>query len=221
VKKLVLLLLFVAAILLLYFFTPARHYLSSEGVESLQHWIKAQGVWSPLLFSLLYILATVFALPGSILTISGGILFGTAWGTLINLLSATGGACLAFLVSRYLGREFVARRLKGKVQSFDHKIHQHGFYTVLYLRLVPLFPFNVLNYSLGLTKVKFREYFLATLIGMAPGAFVYTSLGGASEYIDLKDPAAWLNYRIWGPFVLIILLSLIPKIVQRVRKKSE
>lgn len=217
-KKLAIFLGLVTVIAVLYFFTPVRHYLSASGVETLRQWILDKGVWAPLIFAVLYILATVFALPGSLLTISGGVLFGTALGTILNLASATVGASLAFLLSRYLGRDFVAKRLKGKVQKFDTKIEQHGFYAVLYLRLVPLFPFNALNYSLGLTKVRFRDYFLATLIGMAPGAFVYTSIGGASQYLDLSNPRAWLDYHIWGPFLLVIVLTLIPKLVQKFRK---
>jgi len=220
VKKIFLLILFIALALVLYFYTPLGRYLSAEGIGALRDWIKDQGVAAPLIFALLYILATVFAFPGSVLTISGGILFGAAWGTLINLLSATLGASLAFLLSRYLGREFVARWTRGKVQKLDEKIGQHGFYTVLTLRLIPLFPFNVLNYSLGITQVKFVDYFFASLLGMLPGAFVYTSLGGASHYIDLKDPAAWLDYRVWGPFALVILLAVIPKIFQGLRGKG-
>ena len=217
-KKLILLILFIGLVVVLYFFTPVRDFLSQEGLVKLRLWIQSFGAWAPILFSLIYILATVLALPGSVLTISGGILFGTAWGTLINLISATLGATLAFLISRYLGRKFVERRLQGKVAKFDEKIEEHGFYTVLYLRLIPLFPFNILNFSLGLTKVKLRDYFLASLFGMAPGAFVYTSLGGASHYLDLKDPKVWLDYHVWGPFVLIIFLTLIPKLFMK--KKS-
>ncbi|MDX1387503.1 MAG: TVP38/TMEM64 family protein, partial [bacterium] len=134
-----------------------------------------------------------------------------------SLLSATAGASLAFLLSRYLGRDFVVKVTHGRVQKFDEKIGEHGFYTVLYLRLVPLFPFNILNFSLGLTKVKFREYFLGTLLGMIPGAFVYTSIGGASGYLDLKNPRSWFDYRVWGPFALVIILSLIPKLIKKFR----
>ncbi len=209
-KKLLILILLVALIAFLYFFTPVRVYLSPEGFEKVQSWIHAQGPAAPLLFALIYILATVFALPGSVLTIGGGILFGTGWGTLINLLSATAGATLAFLLGRYLGRDFVEKRLKGKLGKFDAKIGELGFYTVLYLRLIPLFPFNLLNYSLGLTQIKFRDYFWATLIGMAPGAFVYTSLGGIGKHLRLSDPRTWADYHVWGPFALVILLSTLP-----------
>lgn len=220
-KKLILILLFAGTIVLLYFFTPARDYLSQEGLGRVRSWIEQQGALAPLTFGAIYILATVFALPGSVLTISGGILFGTVWGTLINLISATLGASLAFFLARYLGREFVEKWTRGKLKRFDQKIGEHGFYTVLYLRLIPLFPFNLLNFSLGLTQIKFQDYFFATLLGMAPGAFVYTSLGGATHHLDLKDPEVWLDYRVWGPFALIILLSFLPKVIKLWKNNSE
>ncbi|MDP2600369.1 MAG: TVP38/TMEM64 family protein [Deltaproteobacteria bacterium] len=218
-KKGFLLILFISVVLGLYFFTPVRDYLSKEGFVTLEAWIRSQGVLAPLIFGLIYIIATVFALPGSVLTVSGGILFGTLWGTLINLVSATLGASLAFLLTRYLGREFIEKWTRGKLKRFDQKIGEHGFTTVFYLRLVPIFPFNLLNFSLGLTQIRFRDYFLATLLGMVPGAFVYTSIGGASHYLDLNDPGAWLDYRIWGPFVLVILLSLVPKLFKFLRTR--
>ncbi len=221
VKKLILILLFAGAIVLLYFFTPVRDYLSPEGLGRVRAWIEGQGALAPLIFGIIYIVATVFALPGSVLTVSGGILFGTLWGTLINLISATLGASLAFLLARYLGREFVEKLTRGKLKRFDQKIGEHGFYTVLYLRLIPLFPFNLLNFSLGMTQIKFRDYFFATLFGMAPGAFVYTSLGGASHYLNLNDPSAWLDYRVWGPFALVIVLSLLPKLFKFLKINRE
>ncbi len=221
VKKLILILLFAGIVLLLYFFTPARDYLSPEGFGQIRSWIKGQGALAPLVFGSIYILATVFALPGSVLTVSGGILFGTMLGMVINLISATLGAALAFLLTRYLGREFVEKWTRGKLKRFDQKVGEHGFTTVFYLRLVPFFPFNLLNFSLGLTQIKFRDYFFATLFGMAPGAFVYTSLGGASHYLDLKNPEAWMDYRVWGPFALVLLLSLIPKLFRLLKPDRE
>lgn len=208
----------VAVIAIVYFFTPARHYLSQEDFIKLQTWIQNLGFLAPLVFGLIYVMATVFALPGSVLTIGGGLIFGTAWGTLINLIAATIGAMAAFLVARYLGREFVARRLSGRLAHLDGKMEQHGFLTVLYLRLIPLFPFNILNYSLGLTRLRFRDYFLATLLGMAPACFVYSSLGGVGRYIEWTNPQTWSNYKVWGPFALVLLLSIIVYLVKRWRK---
>lgn len=216
-KKVFLLILFLVVILGLYFFTPVREYLFKDGFEALEIGIRSLGIFAPLVFGLIYIAATVLALPGSALTIGGGLLFGTLWGTVINLTSATVGAVLAFLIARYLGRDVVTKLLRNqpKLAGLDEKICKNGFYSVLFLRLVPLFPFNALNYGLGLTKVTFKDYTLATAIGMLPGAFVYTSLGAVGRHVDFKDPGMWADYHVWGPFVLVILFSLIPKILKK------
>jgi uncharacterized membrane protein YdjX (TVP38/TMEM64 family) len=219
-KKILLFLLFITIILGLYFFTPVRDYLSQDGFSVLENWIQAQGVLAPIVFGLIYIAATIFALPGSVLTIGGGLIFGPLWGTLINWLSASIGAAISFLISRYLGRGTVAKILKkqNKLQGLDDKIGKNGFYSVLILRLVPLFPFNGLNFGLGLTKVSFRNYLLATLLGMLPGTFVYTSLGSAGRHVNFLDPATWLQIEVWGPFALVILLSLFPKLLKILKK---
>lgn len=216
-KRIILLILFVLFALILYFLTPIRHYLSQDGFVQLETWIRSQGVLAPLVFGLIYIAATVLALPGSVLTIGGGLLFGAGWGTLVNWLSASVGAMISFFIARYLGRDAVSKILKSKgtLQGLDDKIGNNGFYSVLILRLVPLFPFNGLNFGLGLTKVSFRNYTFATLLGMLPGTFVYTSLGSAGRHLSFSDPATWLQVQVWGPFVLVIFLSLIPKLIQR------
>lgn len=216
-KKGFLLILFISVVLGIYFFTPVRDYLSKEGFAALEAWIRSQDVLAPLVFGLIYVAATVFALPGSVLTIGGGLLFGAWWGTLINWLSASLGAMISFLLARYLGRETVIKILKSKgtLHGLDEKIGNNGFYSVLLLRLVPLFPFNGLNFGLGLTKVSFRDYTCATLLGMLPGTFVYTSLGSTGRHLSFSDPETWLQVQVWGPFVLVILLSLIPKIFKK------
>lgn len=216
-KKGFLFLLCLLLVLGLYYCTPVREYLSKEGFITLEAWIRAQGTLAPLVFGLIYIAATVCALPGSVFTIGGGLLFGVWWGTLINWLSASIGAMISFLVARYVGRETITKLLKNKgtLQGWDDTIGNNGWYSVLFFRLVPLFPFNVVNFGLGLTKVSFRDYTLATLFGMLPGAFVYTSLGAAGRHLRLSDPATWLQFRVWGPFLLVILLSLLPKVFRK------
>ncbi len=216
-KKGLLLIVLLVLILAVYFFTPARQYFSAEGFTQVRAWIEAQGLWAPVIFGLIYIVATILVLPGSVLTLSGGLLFGATWGTLINLLSATLGALCCFIIARYLGRGVAGKMLRGqtKLNELDEKIGHNGFYSVLYLRLIPLFPFNVLNYGLGLTQVSFKDYALATLFGMAPGAFVYTSLGAVGRQVSLSDWHTWTNYQVWGPFLLVILLTLIPKVFRR------
>jgi len=135
--------------------------------------------WSPLVFVPLYAVTTALGMPGTIPTLAGGAIFGVARGMLFNTVGANFGALGAFLISRYLGRDFVERVLKGKGATLDEKIGEHGFSTMLYLRLIPLVPFNALNFGAGISRVSLRDYVLGTLIGMIPGTLVYTYFADA------------------------------------------
>ncbi len=135
--------------------------------------------WSPLVFVPLYAFGVAFGLPGTIPTLAGGAIFGVGRGMLFNTIGANLGALFAFLVARYLGRDFVARILKGKAAILDEKIGEHGFGTILYLRLIPLVPFNGLNFGAGVSRVSLRDYVLGSLIGMVPGTLVYTYFADA------------------------------------------
>jgi uncharacterized membrane protein YdjX (TVP38/TMEM64 family) len=132
-----------------------------------------------ILFVLVYIAATIAAIPGSPLTLASAILFGFWKGLLAVFVGANIGACLAFLCARYLARDWVARKLKGRsgLQNFDAALKQSGWRVVLLLRLAPLFPFNVLNYALGLSAISFRHYLAGTVVGMIPGTIVYVYVG--------------------------------------------
>jgi uncharacterized membrane protein YdjX (TVP38/TMEM64 family) len=136
------------------------------------------GAWAPLAFVLGYILATVALVPGSILTLAAGALFGLWKGAVLAFIAATLGAAAAFLVGRHLARDFVHRRLGGdqRVAAIDRAIGDHGRKIVFLLRLSPAFPFNLLNYLLGLTTVRFTDYLIASL-GMLPGTFLYVYYG--------------------------------------------
>ncbi len=136
------------------------------------------GAWAPVAFVLGYILATVALVPGSILTLAAGALFGLWKGAVLAFIAATLGAAAASLVGRHLARDFVHRRLGGdqRVAAIDRAIGDHGRKIVFLLRLSPAFPFNLLNYLLGLTTVRFTDYLIASL-GMLPGTFLYVYYG--------------------------------------------
>ena len=151
-----------------------RDTLDARAVEA---WVAETGVVAPLLFILIYALGTVLFLPGSVLTLAGGALFGPLWGTLYNLAGATLGASLAFLVARYLAGDWVEQRASGRLRRLKQGVEQEGWRFVAFVRLVPLFPFNLLNYALGLTRIRLLDYALASFIFMAPGALAYTYLG--------------------------------------------
>jgi uncharacterized membrane protein YdjX (TVP38/TMEM64 family) len=142
-------------------------------------WVEGLGVWGPAVFILGYIAATVAFVPGLILTLAAGAIFGLARGVAFVFVGATIGSAAAFLVARHAARRAIERRLEGsrKFAAIDRAIGGHGFRIVLLLRLSPAFPFNLLNYALGLTRVRFTDYALAS-IGMLPGTFLYVYYGG-------------------------------------------
>ena len=142
--------------------------------------ILSYGIWAPFAYMGLYVLASVLFIPGSPLTLAGGAIFGPVYGTLYTIVGATAGAFVAFTLSRYFKKHFVhvgQGKVATTLASYDARITSHGFVTVLFLRFVPLFPFNGLNFALGLTKVTLRDYFFGTLFGIIPGTFAYVYFG--------------------------------------------
>lgn len=141
-------------------------------------WVDSLGFWGPAVFVLGYALAVVAFVPGSLLTLAAGAIFGIVEGTVTVFIAATLGASAAFLVSRHLARGAIERRLEGnaKFSAIDRAIGEDGRKIVFLLRLSPAFPFNLLNYGLGLTRVRFADYFVASL-GMIPGTLLYVYYG--------------------------------------------
>jgi uncharacterized membrane protein YdjX (TVP38/TMEM64 family) len=156
-------------------------YQHREEVPGLLAWLQDLGPWGPVLLAAIYIPATVLAVPGSLLSLGAGAAFGLVRGTLAVSIGSTLGAAAAFLIGRTLARGWVEQKVahKPRFRALDHAIGAEGFKIVLLLRLSPVFPFNVLNYALGLTRISFRNYLLASWIGMLPGTVMYVYLGAA------------------------------------------
>ncbi|MGH8014032.1 MAG: TVP38/TMEM64 family protein [Candidatus Binataceae bacterium] len=137
------------------------------------------GVWGPIAYMLLYAIGPSFLVPGAVMTMAGGLAFGALWGALYSMVGADVGALVAFAAGRFLGHSFV----EGVIGShFDHmmtRLERSGFYIILYLRLVPLIPYNALNLLAGASPIKFRDYLSASLIGMIPGTILFAFLGDA------------------------------------------
>lgn len=147
-------------------------------IPAFSAWVDGLGVWGPVVFVAGYAIAAVAFVPGSLLTLAAGAIFGLGKGTALVFIAATLGASAAFLVSRYLARGFVERRLAGneRFAAIDQAIGAQGWKIVLLLRLSPVFPFNLLNYALGLTRVRFADYVVAS-VGMLPGTLLYVYYG--------------------------------------------
>jgi len=196
--------------------TLAVTYRDQLDVMAIQSWIEEAGSAAPLLFMLVYIVGTVFFLPGAVLTLLGGALFGPVFGTFYNLTAATIGSILSFLVARYLASDWVEKKTGGKLKRLINGVENEGWRFVAFTRLVPLFPFNLLNYGLGLTKIKLSHYSIATYIFMLPGAIAYTYLG----YIG-KEAATGGEDLIQKAMLALALLGLIaflPRLIGSIRK---
>ncbi len=189
----------------------------------------ALGALAPLLYVLVYVVAAVVAFPGSMVTILGGMLFGTAAGCALAVTGASLGALAAFLIARTVGRTTVQRFVAGgRLERYDRGVSGSGFSAVLFTRLVPGIPFNVINFLWGLTGVRLRDYALATVFGMIPGAFVYANIGGAIARSFDRDDATLgsialsrlLNRDMLVSLALLGLLALVPTLVRLARQRS-
>jgi uncharacterized membrane protein YdjX (TVP38/TMEM64 family) len=219
--KVFLLALLVAAFLLLLHRTELRQRFTEENLQCIA---ERFGIWAPIAYMALYALSTVLALPGTVMTISGGVLFGKWFGTLWAALGATLGACCAFTLARTLGRDFVARRLAGRgwFQALERGIAEGGLSFVLFVRVVPIIPPTGINFGSGLTSVRFRDYLLGTLIGLLPSTFVYTSVAADAHSLAVAEhfhPS--LSLLVGLGAIGMGLLSLLPVLYRRRRATHE
>lgn len=198
-------------------------------VPQFAQWVAGLGVWGPVVFILGYIVATVAFIPGSILTLAAGAIFGLVRGTMYVFVGATVGSILAFLVSRYFARSAIERKLAGnrKFDTIDRAVGAKGLKIVLLLRLSPVFPFNLLNYGLGLTKVRLRDYAIAS-VGMLPGTFLYVYYGKLAGDVAAvaggvevsKGPAYW-TVLILGLVATIVVTTIVTRIARKALKEYE
>ncbi|MBF2077061.1 MAG: TVP38/TMEM64 family protein [Synechococcales cyanobacterium T60_A2020_003] len=186
-------------------------------------WIDRLGTTGAIAFMVIYALATVAFFPGSILTLGAGILFGVVWGSVYVFIGACGGATLAFLVGRYVARSWIAKKIAGnpKFAAIDKAVGREGFKIVLLTRLSPVFPFNLLNYALGLTSVSLKDYGMG-FIGMIPGTIMYVyagsllgdlaTLGSGNSSIP---PAIRWTLNIIGFIATVAVTLYVTKVAQR------
>jgi uncharacterized membrane protein YdjX (TVP38/TMEM64 family) len=197
----------------------ALSYRTDFDVAAVETWVKSYGLWAPAMFAGLYMVATVLFLPGSVLTIVGGMLFGPLWGTFYSLTGATAGATVAFLIARYLASDWVARKAGGRLKRLIDGVEAEGWRFVAFVRLVPLFPFNLLNYALGLTRIQLSHYVTTSLICMLPGGLAYAYLGYAG-----REAAAGSEQAVKAGLIALALLAtaaFLPRFIRRVRKRLQ
>ena len=184
---------------------------------ALAAWIRGAGVLGAVLFVGVYVLGAVFLLPGSLLTLAAGFAYGPVLGTLVAWPAATLAATVAFLIGRFVARDWVRQRVAAhpRFSAIDRGIGTNGFKIVLLLRLSPIFPFNLLNYGLGLTGVPTHHYVAASLLGMLPGAALYTYLGSLvtsaaalAQGTPNAGPARWLLYGVGFAATLAVTVVL-------------
>ncbi len=175
------------------------------------------GIWAPIVYIAIYALrGAVLVIPASVMSVTGGLAYGKWLGTFYILIGATLGASLSFLIARYFGRKFIesfAWLHKGKIKSFDESIEKNGFRMMLFFRLIPLFQYDAVNFGGGLTKMKFKDFFLASFIGMAPGGFIFATLGSSLEDI--------ISVQFFVAVGSLILLMLVPNIYKAIKKRRD
>lgn len=152
-------------------------------VEDIQVYVSSFGKLAPIVYIIMFALVPLTLFPDSILAIGGGIVFGLAKGYIYTVIGALIGASISFYISRKLGRNFVKKITNEKLDNIENIINSKGFFVVLILRLIPLFPFDIISYSAGLTSIKYKDFFMATIIGTVPGILVFTNIGAQSVNI--------------------------------------
>jgi uncharacterized membrane protein YdjX (TVP38/TMEM64 family) len=147
--------------------------------QQLQEWLDRAGIWAPIVYIIIYTLATILVLPSTALNLTGGAIFGPWLGTLWTSIAAIIAAVVSFAFTRTIGRELIARRLAGRWQAMDAQMRQGGLFYMFAIRLLPIIPYGLVNFAAGLTSIRFRDYLLGTLLGTVPGVLPFVMLGSS------------------------------------------
>ena len=216
IKALVFVVFIVAAIYVIRF-TPVKEFFTKT---ALSNFLESAGMWAPVLFILVYAVGVCLFVPGTLLTALGAAIFGAYWGFLYVWIGAMIGASVAFWIGRTLGREFAASMVGDRLKKYDDAVARNGLATVLYLRLV-YFPFTPMNFGMGLTKVRFRDYFAGTGLGILVGTFIFTFFIGTLK--EVWASGHWgqlLSFKVFFSVGLFVFSFFIPKIIKKLRKES-
>lgn len=167
-----------------------------------------------------YVIQTALALPGAaIMTLAAGAFFGSVMGTVYANIGATAGATLSFLLARYLFRDTIQGKFGPRMEVINHELERSGLHYLLFLRLVPVFPFFLINLAAGLTNIPLRTFFVGTMIGIVPAAFIYCNAGASLATINSVGDI--LSFRVLGSFALLGLLALVPVLYGKFGRRSD
>jgi uncharacterized membrane protein YdjX (TVP38/TMEM64 family) len=198
-------------------FTPVKGLLTKE---VLGHLLESAGLWAPIIFMVVYAAGICFFIPGTLLTALGAAIFGAYWGFLYVWIGAMLGASAAFWIGRTLGRELAASLIGDRLKKYDDAIERNGFATVLYLRLV-YFPFTAMNFGMGLTKVRFWDFFFGTGLGILIGTFIFTFfVGTLKEVWAGRDWGQLLSLKVFFSVGLFVFSLFIPRIIKKLKKEK-
>ncbi len=173
---------------------------------SIKAYINSFGMLSPVVYIIMFTLVPLTLFPDAVLAVSGGMAFGVFYGTVYTIIGAIFGAALSFYIARFLGRGVVDKLVAGKGKWFEDGVEKRGFFIIFTLRLIPLVPFDIISYGAGLSKIRFKDFLFATMIGIIPGVFVFTNLGDKS--LELNSPHFIMAI---GLLVLLLIVSYIMK----------
>ena len=207
----------------LFFYFDLQHFMTLAALKSnrqtLLDYYAAHKLIMVAGFMTVYIVQTALSLPGAaILSLAAGAIFGSAMGTVYANIAATIGATLAFLVTRYLLRDWVLLTFGGKLEGMNRELEARGFNYLLFLRLVPLFPFFLINLAAGLTRLPLRTFFLGTMLGIIPGGFVFVNAGASLATIDSLSGIA--SPRVLGSFALLGLFAMAPVLYNKFKSRK-
>lgn len=207
---------FILVLILIAGIGAAYIYRGHLSVEALDQWLGQLGWTAPLVFIACYAIAAVFFLPGTLFTLAGGALFGPVFGALYNLIGATLGATLAFLTARYLASDWAAEHAGKRLRQLMEGVENEGWRFVALVRLVPLLPFNILNYALGLTRLRLPVYVITSFLFMAPASIAYTYLGYAGR--EAVAGGEDVIRKILLAIAIIATLAFVSRLLLRMRR---
>jgi len=223
-RKKVLILLLAAIFVGLFLWFDLGRYLTLEFLKQNRDYLvnlyRDHRLLTVAIFMVIYITQTALALPGAaILSLAAGAVFGALMGTVYANIGATIGATLSFLVARYLFRDTIQGKFGPRLEKINQELDHAGFNYLLFLRLVPLFPFFLINLAAGLTKIPLRTFFFGTMLGIIPGGFVYCNAG--ASLASINSVGEIVSLRVLGSFALLGLFALVPVLYGKIRSMKK